>query len=85
MSITLTIPDDISGAIKLPEPEKKTRLLKELALVLYERGILSFGKARELAGYSKWQFHEELGKRKIPRHYGMEEFSEDLKYGGNQN
>jgi predicted HTH domain antitoxin len=80
MSITLTIPDEISTALKLPDLEKKARLLRELAIVLYDRGILSFGKARELARLSKWQFHDELGKRKIARHYGLKEFSEDLSY-----
>ncbi|MBK9498576.1 MAG: UPF0175 family protein [Leptospiraceae bacterium] len=46
-----------------------------------KRKILSFGKSRELSGLSKWQFHEELGKRKIERHYDLVAFDEDLKYG----
>jgi predicted HTH domain antitoxin len=56
-------------------------LLLELSMSLYQRKILSFGKARELSGLSKWQFHEELGKRKIERHYDAVAFEEDLKYG----
>ena len=80
MSITITIPDEITNAIKLPDNEKQVRLLKELALVLYDRGLLSFGKAREFAGMSKWQFDEELGNRRITRHYGEAEFMEDLSH-----
>lgn len=42
---------------------------------------MSFGKARELARMSKWEFHEELGKRQIPRHYDLDAFEEDFRYG----
>ena len=41
----------------------------ELATAIHRRGIISFGNARKLAGVSKWEFLEELGKRKIERHY----------------
>lgn len=50
----------------------------ELALALYQCGKLSFGKARELAGVSAWDFQEELGRRGIPMHYGLAEFETDL-------
>ncbi len=81
MEINLKIPKNIYLALKLPEEEKEKMLLIELAVSLYERGILSFGKARELAKMSKWEFHEELGKRKIERHYDIECLEEDLYYG----
>jgi predicted HTH domain antitoxin len=44
----------------------------------YGRGILTMGKARRLAGISKREFLEELGKRKIERHYTTDELEEDL-------
>jgi predicted HTH domain antitoxin len=50
----------------------------ELALALYQRGKLSFGKARELAGVSPWAFQEMLGLRGIPVHYDLPEYEEDL-------
>lgn len=74
----MTIPDDIYLAMKIPDKEKKNVLLKELALSLYEQEILSFGKARELARLSKWEFHQLLGERKIERHYSMEDLKEDI-------
>ncbi len=40
--------------------------------------ILAMGPARRLAGISKREFLDELGKRKIERHYTAEEFEEDL-------
>ena len=81
MELTLRIPDDIYLALKIPEEEKEKVLLLELAVSLYQRGILSFGKSRELAKLSKWEFHKELGERKIPRHYTLENFQEDFEYG----
>ncbi len=57
------------------------RVLKlELAIALYQRGIISLGKARKLAEMSKWEFIEELGKRKIERHYTEKELDEDLAF-----
>ena len=50
----------------------------ELALALYQRGKLSFGKARELAGVSVWAFQEVLGLRGIPVHYDLPEYEADL-------
>lgn len=50
----------------------------ELALALYQRGKLSFGKARELAGVSAWAFQEVLGLRGIPVHYDLPEYEADL-------
>jgi predicted HTH domain antitoxin len=42
--------------------------------------MLSFGKARELAGLSKYAFGQLLGERSVERHYGPEELEEDLRY-----
>jgi len=80
MSIQLEIPDDVVQAIRLPAAEQKHQLLVELAVALYARGILSFGKARELAQMSKYEFGILLGQREIPRHYDAEDLDDDLTY-----
>jgi predicted HTH domain antitoxin len=80
MGIQLSIPDSVTRALRLPKGEQQARLETELALSLYEQEILSFGKARELAGLSKYEFGLILGKRKIPRHYSEEELQDDLAY-----
>jgi len=54
MGIDLRIPDSVTQAIRLPTAERQPRLMLELAVTLYAQGILSFGKARELAGLSKY-------------------------------
>ncbi len=81
METILKIPLDVYNAMKLPEKGKIDLLLLELAITLYDRQILSFGKARELAKFSKNDFHNELGKRKIERHYNIDNYIEDLNYG----
>ena len=58
--------------------EMPARLKRELALRLYEKGLLSFGKARELAGMTKWEFSKLLGEEDILCHYDLEELSKDL-------
>ncbi|MEI7650032.1 MAG: UPF0175 family protein [Methanomicrobiales archaeon] len=52
--------------------------LKELALALYKRGILSSGKACALAGLSRWEWIEFLGKRKVSRHYNTGDLEMDV-------
>ena len=74
----LAIPNDLMEAIKLPPSEKLLRLRHELAIRLYQTELLTFGKARELAQMSKWEFHELLGKANITRHYDVTELETDL-------
>lgn len=83
--LTLEISEEVIRSLKLPPAETEAELRKELALALYQRGVLSMGKARALAQLSRWEFHELLGQRRIPRHYAEEDLQEDLRYGrGNQ-
>ena len=76
--LILEIPGDLTEARRLPPEEQMTRLRRELAIRLYQKEILSFGKARELAGLTKWEFHLILGQEGIPRRYDVEELSEDM-------
>jgi predicted HTH domain antitoxin len=78
--LVLKIPGDVVDALRLPPDEVSTELRKELALALYQRGILSSGKACSLAGLTRWEFEELLGRRKIPRHYTQENMDEDIDY-----
>ena len=80
MSLELHIPDSVLQSIRLPGKRMEEDLLAELAIALYSQEALSFGKARELAGMSKYEFARLLGKRRIPRHYGQAELEEDLAY-----
>ena len=77
--IVLEISGDLAEALRVPPGEQTTRLRRELAVRLYQKGFLSLGKARELAGMSKWEFHLLLGEEGIIRRYDVEELKEDLK------
>ncbi len=76
----IEIPKDVYKALRLPKDDIEQEVLKELGISLYSRGVLSLGKARELAGLTKWEFTDELKERKIKRHYGEEELKEDIEY-----
>ena len=55
-----------------------TELKQELALTLFQQERLTLGEASELAGMSQREFQLLLAERRIPVHYGIEEFEEDL-------
>ena len=84
MTLHLDIPESVASGIRLPVPEVEPRLRTELALALYSQGILSFGKACELAGASRYAFGDLVFERGIPRHYGQKELADDLGYGRGQ-
>lgn len=56
----------------------QSEVLIELAITLYKRGILSLGKASNLANLDKIEFRRELGKRNEFVNYDVDEFKEDL-------
>lgn len=70
---------ELPGMMKIPDEEVEERIRIELALRLYEKGILSFGQARRLAGVSKWEFIELLAREGIGITYDEEELENDLK------
>jgi predicted HTH domain antitoxin len=78
--LTLEVPAEVVDAAKLPPSELETEIRKELALALYQRGVLSSGKARVLAGMTRWQFEQLLSERRTPRHYTETDLQDDLGY-----
>ena len=84
MNITVHIPDSIARSLRIPEAEAEERVRQELAAALYANGLLSFGKASEWAGVSRFAFSEVLAHRDIARHYGPEELTEDSTYAGGE-
>lgn len=76
--LILEISNDIADSLQLPPSERISRLHRELAVRLYQKGLLSFGKARELAQMTKWEFHSLLGDEAIERSYDLEELENDL-------
>ena len=78
--VTITVPREIVQALRLPPDTVAAELQRELAVALYQRGILSSGKAAALARMNRWEWEELLGARKIPRHYADEDLDRDIAY-----
>ena len=76
--LVLEMPYEVADALRVPPPEQQDRLRQELAVRLYQKRLLPFGKARQLAGMSKWAFHMLLGAEGVTRTYDNEELAEDL-------
>lgn len=74
-TVTFEVPKEVLHAARMTEGE----LRRELALHLFEEDRLSFGKARELADMSVWDFQEFLGRRGISVHYALEAYNQDRK------
>ncbi len=73
-TITIEVPREIVHVTRMTPQALK----RELALYLFEQGKLSFGKARELAEMTSWEFQQLLGSRGIPIHYDVEDYEQDL-------
>lgn len=78
MSLIIEIPDSVADAMRVPRPERESRVRVDLACALYAGEVLPLGKAADLAGMDKFQFAVELGRRKIDRHYDESCLAEDL-------
>ena len=50
-----------------------------LAIGLFVSEEATLGQAAEIAGLAQADFLKELGRRRIPIHYGPDELAEDLK------
>lgn len=78
--LSLEIPSEVLNAVKLPPEEVEKELRKELALALYERGVLPQGKARILAQMTRWEFEQLLADRRTPRHYTDADLDDDIRH-----
>jgi predicted HTH domain antitoxin len=72
--MVITISDEVLKAAKLDEQGLK----RELAAALFERDRLTMGQAARLAELSHIEFQHLLAERRIPVHYGADEFEQDL-------
>ena len=73
MTYSIEIPAEVVHATRMTLEEMRL----ELALTLFQQGMLSFGKAREMAGLTVWEFQLLLGQRKIPVHYDVQDYVAD--------
>jgi predicted HTH domain antitoxin len=71
----VTISDEVLAAAHISEPELK----REVALTLFHQERLTLAQASRLAEMTQLAFQALLADRRIPIHYGVEEFRQDLR------
>ena len=70
--MTVTIPDSIAEQIS----DEELRL--EVAIIFYEKGKISMGKAAQLAQIPRFEFQHEIAKRKLFVDFDESDLLEDL-------
>ena len=71
----LVISDEFLQTAHISEAELKL----EIAILLFQQEKITLGTASQFADLNQLEFQRILGSRKIPIHYGVEEFKQDLK------
>jgi predicted HTH domain antitoxin len=74
MEITINMPDSIAQSAELTEAE----LLREIAVLLFQQERVTLGKAAQIARMHSFEFQKLLSSRKIPVHYGLEDYEADV-------
>ena len=72
--MVIEISDSIIAKAKLQPEGIKLRL----AILLFKEQLITLAQGAEIAELHQMQFQKELAKRKIPIHYGVEDFERDL-------
>ncbi len=73
--MTIEIPDQLLAQIGI----SIEALMLKLAIELFKEEKITLGQGSQLAGIHQIQFQRELAKCKIPIHYDIEDFEEDMK------
>ena len=79
VEIKLEVPEFLVGTADVDRSELGDYIRQTLAVELYREGILSLGKARELAGLAnKWEMIQLLSSRGVPLDYSVKDAEADL-------
>jgi len=79
VDIKLQLPKEIVKAVEAPDNQLETALWQKIILELYREERVSFGKACELLGITKWEFTDLLREQDVPLAYDEDDLEEDLK------
>ncbi len=64
-TITIEIPEDLPAAVGASDEEVAREAQLALAILWYDRGWISQGKGAELAGLTRAEFIDELGRANV--------------------
>ncbi|MBP1912569.1 UPF0175 family protein [Thermococcus stetteri] len=76
--VTFVIPSDLSRILRVDEKQLPKLVRIYLAVELYREGVVSLGKAAEIAGVSKAEMMEILASKGVPLSYTEEDLQEDI-------
>ena len=79
METKLELPHELITICKVRENELEAFLKRTIAIELFREGLVSIGKASEIAEVSRNEMMDLLGERRIPLHYTVEDLEEDVK------
>ena len=65
ITIKVDIPSDLLVALNESEQELKSHFQTATAMMLYQEGKLTIGKAIQLSGLSRFEFEKSLAKNRI--------------------
>ncbi|MBA7558382.1 hypothetical protein ES705_51182 [subsurface metagenome] len=66
ITIPINIPSDVMIALNESEQELKSHFQTAIAMMLFQEGKLTIGKAIQLSGLTRFEFEKSLAKNKIP-------------------
>jgi len=75
--VSVEVPAEVARILKARDLSKAVREL--VALELYREGLVSLGKAAEIAGLSLWEMMELMARKGISIRYEPEDLEEDLR------
>ncbi|MCG7849058.1 MAG: UPF0175 family protein [ANME-2 cluster archaeon] len=78
-TISVDLPGDLINIFKIRERDFPFVIRETLSIELYREGLISIGKAAEIAGISIWKMQEILANRKVPIHYYPEDLEKDIR------
>ncbi len=80
IDISVKLPKSVLSAAKVREKELEGLLRHSLAIELFRKGLISLGKATEIAGTStKWDTMQLLAKYDVSIDYSAEYAQQDMK------
>ncbi len=76
--VELRVPKTVLAALGQSSPEMVSDFARRIAVSLYAEGILSLGKAAEMAGLPYAEFMDLLRAKRIPLNYTVAELESDI-------
>lgn len=77
-TVSVDLPKELLHIMKVRKLDFTRAIRESLAVELYREGLISLGKASEIAMVSKWEMFEILAAKKVPLQYYPEDLKQDI-------